>query len=253
LFTGLEVEDLIMRDKTPISRKPDIDIEEAEFRAGFSELLAKAPAHVLRTHSFFSVPANLPPWFDTGLDLSTGESVTVFAVGRTHLSHELNLWLYPDMQLWFRIGELGKVFRGTRYSHTFLVRQAGRLFLGNYFPGEWATRMGATAVGTDAYRQMDGGNCVLVVRWAVQPPEGLKRMVALGDVASLMALEIERLEHPISPPHGWEYLWFLGPAEIYTEGSPSPQRPSIVCYTHEDAGILHKDVSLPLTHDARLR
>jgi hypothetical protein len=45
----------------------------------------------------------------------------------------------------------------------------------------------------------------------------------------------------------------LGPAEIYTEGAPSAQRSSIVCYTHEDAGILHKAVSLPLTHDARLR
>jgi hypothetical protein len=66
-----------MRDKTPISRKPTIDIAEAEFRAGFSELLAKASAHVVRTHSFFSLPANLPPWFDTGVDLSTGESVTV--------------------------------------------------------------------------------------------------------------------------------------------------------------------------------
>ena len=242
-----------MRDKTLAPRKPDGDMAEADFRAGFSELLAKAPAHMLRTHTFFSVPANLPPWFDTGLDLDAGESVTVFAVGRTYLSRELNLWFYPDMQLWYRIGELGNVFRGTRYSHTFLVREAGRLFLGNYFPGEWATRTGATAVGTDAYRQMEGGICVLVVRWAVQPLEGLKRLVAFGDVASLMALEIERLEHPVSPPQSWEYLWFLGPAEIYTAGPPAPQSPSIVCYTHEDAGILHKDVSLPLTHDARLR
>jgi hypothetical protein len=83
--------------------------------------------------------------------------VTVFAIGRTHLSCELNLWLYPDMQVWFRIGELGNLFRGTGYSLTFLVREAGRLFLGNYFPGEWTTRTGARAVGTDAYRQMNGG------------------------------------------------------------------------------------------------
>jgi len=230
-----------------------MDLAEAEFRAGFSELLAKAPAHMPRTHSFFSLPANQPPWFDTGLDLNAGEPVTVFAMGRTYLSHELNLCVYPDMQLWYRIGELGNVFRGTRYSHTFLVREAGRLFLGNYFPGEWSTRTGATAVGTDAYGQVDGGVCVLVVRWAAQPLEGLKRLLALGDVASLVALEIERLEHPVVPPHDWEYLWFLGPAEIYSAGAPAPQRPSIVCYTHEDAGILHKDVSLPLTFDTRLR
>jgi hypothetical protein len=126
-----ETEDLIMPDQTTVPRKPDIDIAEAGFRAGFSELLATAPPHILRAHSFFSVPANLPPWFDTGLDLGAGESLTVVAIGRTYFSHERNLCVYPDMQLWYRIGELGSVFRGTRYSHTFLVREGGRLFLGN--------------------------------------------------------------------------------------------------------------------------
>jgi len=243
----------MMRDKTRALRKLDIDMAEADFRARFSALLAKAPPYTLRTHAFFSVPANLPPWFDTGVELTVGEQVTVFTVGRPCLSRELNLWFHPDIQLWYRIGETGNVFRGTRYSHTFPLREAGRLFLGNYFPGEWATRTGATAVGTDAYRQMEGGLCVLVVRWAVQPLEGLKRLVALGDVASLLSSEIDRLEHPVSPPPGWEYLWFLGPAEIYTAGPPAPQRPSIVCYTHRDAAILHKDVSVPLTRDTRLR
>jgi hypothetical protein len=243
-----------MDDKTRALRKLDIEMTEADFRARFSALLDKAPPHTLRTHAFFSVPANQPPWFDTGMDLSAGEQVTVFAVGRPLLSRELNLWFHPDIQLWYRIGETGNVFRGTRYSHTFPVREAGRLFLGNYFPGEWATRTGATAVGTDAYRQMEGGLGVVVVRWAVQPLEGLQRLGALGDVASLLAAEIDRLEHPVQPPLGWEYLWFLGPAEIYTAGPLAPsQRPSIVCYTHRDAAILHKDVSVPLTQDTRLR
>src|SRR5262245_28464263 len=243
-----------MDDKTRALRKLDIDMTEADFRARFSALLGKAPPQTLRTHGFFSVPANQPPWFDTGLDLSAGEQVTVFAVGRPLLSRELNLWFHPDIQLWYRIGETGNVFRGTRYSHTFPVREAGRLFLGNDFPGEGATRTGATAVGTDAYRQMEGGLGVLVVRWAVEPSQGLKRLVALGDVSSLLAAEIDRLENPVSPPPGWEYLWFLGPSEIYTAGPPAPsQRPSIVCYTHRDAAILHKDVSVPLTKDARLR
>jgi hypothetical protein len=244
----------MMNDKTRALRKLDLNMTEAEFRAHFSALLAKAPPHTLRTHAFFSVPANQPPWFDTGVDLSAGEQVTVIAVGRSLLSRELNLWFHPDMQLWYRIGETGNVFRGTRYSHTFTVREAGRLFLGNYFPGEWATHTGAIAVGTDTYRQIEGGLGVVVVRWAVQPLEGLKQLVTLGDVTSLLASEIDRLEHPVMPPPGWEYLWFLGPSEIYTTGSPTPsQRPSIICHTYRDAAILHKDVSVPLTRDTRLR
>jgi hypothetical protein len=141
---------MAVRDKIQALRKLNIDMTEAEFRAHFSALLEKAPPHTLRTYAFFSVPATQPPWFDIGVDLTAGEQVTVFAVGRPLLSRELNLWFHPDMQLWYRIGAAGHIFRGTRYSHTFTVSEAGRLFLGNYFPGEWATRTGAIAVGRDA-------------------------------------------------------------------------------------------------------
>src|SRR5579871_4648327 len=119
--------------------KPHGDMAEAEFRARFSALLTSAP-HLLHEYTFFSVPATLPPWFDTGIDLTAGEQVTVFVVGRVWLARELDLWVPPDFQLWYRVGDTGDVFRGTRCSHTFAVREAGRLFLGNYFPGEWATR-----------------------------------------------------------------------------------------------------------------
>src|SRR5690242_11663188 len=88
-----------MVDKTRAFRKPDIDITEADFRARFSGLLTDAPPHTLRSYAFFSVPANVPPWYDTRLDLSAGEQVTVIAVGRTYLSRELNLCFDPDMQV----------------------------------------------------------------------------------------------------------------------------------------------------------
>jgi hypothetical protein len=233
--------------------KPHGDMEEAEFRARFTALLAQAPPHLVRESAFVVVPATLPPWFDTGIELTAGEHVTVFAVGRVWLARALDLRVQPDVQLWYRIGDAGEVFRGTRCSHSFIVGETGRLFLGNYFPGEWATRTGALAVPADAYSQMEGGLCAVVVRWAVPPLEGLQQLVTLGDVASLLSSEIDRLVHPVTPPDGWEYLWFLGPAEIYTAGPPAPQRPSIQCYTHRDVGILHYDVSMPLTPDTRVR
>lgn len=37
------------------------------------------PPDTLLGHAFFSMPANEPPWFDTGLDLRAGEHVTVLA------------------------------------------------------------------------------------------------------------------------------------------------------------------------------
>lgn len=235
-------------------RKSTNEITEAEFRSGFASLLAKAPPNTVRASAFFLVPANQPPWFDTGLELQAGERVTIFVVGEAVLSREFNLSFHPDMQLWYRIGDAGNIFRGTRNSHTFTADEAGRLFLGSYFPGEWSTRSGAVSVGTEAYRMMEGGLGVYIVRWAAEPLDSLKRLAAHGDVGGLLALEVDRLENAVKPPHGWEYLWFLGPAEIYSVGQPAPsKRPSIACHTHRDAAILHKDVSAPLTRDTRLR
>lgn len=235
-------------------RKPESDLTEAEFQSGFAALLARAPAESVRGAAFFSVPANQPPWFDTGLELRAGERVSVFATGQAILSRDLGLGFHPDMQLWYRIGETGEIFRGTRNSHSFTVSQAGRLFLGSYFPGEWATRTGAIAVGTEAYRAMEGSLGVQVIRWSAEPLASLKQLMTLGDVGSLLASEVDRLEHAVQPPQGWEYLWFLGPSEIYSVGEAGPnRRASITCYTHRDAAILHKDVSLPLTKDTSLR
>ena len=177
----------MMEMRARAQSKPHSGMAEAEFRARFSALLAQAPPHVLRESAFVTVPANLPPWLDTGIALNAGEQVTVFAVGRVWLARELDLWVPPDFQLWYRIGETGDVFRGTRCSHTFAVREAGRLFFGNYFPGEWATRAGALAIPADAYSHMEGGLCAVVVRWAVPPLEGLQRLASLGDVASLLS------------------------------------------------------------------
>lgn len=235
-------------------RKPKSVQTAEEFRSGFAALLAEAPQNLAHSSAYFNTPANQPPWFDTGLDLEAGEQITVFLHGQTVLSRELNLWFHPDMRLWYRIGDAGHIFRGTRNSHTFTVGRAGRLYLGNYFPGEWSTRTGAVSVGSKAYRAMEGGIGVQVVRWATEPLEGLKRLMALGDVGVLLASEIHRLEHGVRPPQGWDYLWFLGPSEIYSVGQSVPGgRPSIACYTHRDAAILHKDVSVPLTRDTRLR
>jgi hypothetical protein len=234
-------------------RKPSIDLTQREFRSRLSALLEKVPPNTLAGHAFFSIPANQPPWFDTSLDLRAGEHITVVAVGSAVLSSELDLLFFPDMQLWYRIGESGTVFRGTRQSHSFSANEPGRLYFGSYFPGEWGTRTGTVTVGTDAYRQMQGGLEVLVLRWAVQPLEGLQRILAVGDVESLLASEIDRLQHAVKPPAGWDYLWFLGQSEIYGAGSLSPaQRPSITCYTQRNAAILHKDVSVPLAPDTRL-
>lgn len=66
-------------------KKPHSELKQEEFQSGLSALLEKVPQNVLRGHAFFTIPANQPPWFDTGVDLRAGEYITVLAAGSATL------------------------------------------------------------------------------------------------------------------------------------------------------------------------
>jgi hypothetical protein len=219
----------------------------AEFRAGFERLLASLPAGLVRDHAFFDMPANRPPWLDTGIDLEPREWATSFSRGRTCLDGT-DLWFGPDFQVWRRIGAMGTVARGTRAGDTFDAPQGGRLHLASYFPGEWSTPTGELATPPEAYGAVSGDFTVLVIRWRVDPLSGLRALAAQGDVNGFVADEIDRLTHPAPPPRDWSYLWFLGPAEIYRADEGA-----ICCRTRRDVGLIVKDAPLPFTPDVRLR
>ena len=238
-----------------LPKRPSTDIHAlsfTEFRERFEPLLGPLRVTVVRDFAFIDLPCNRPPWLDTGIDLDAGQWVTTFAVGKTHLAGA-EFWFGADFQLWCRVGAEGEVFRGTRASQSFVTDEPGRLYLASYFPGEWATRQGSLNTPEEVYAQASGHLAVLVIRWKAEPAEGLQALAALGDVEGLVAGEIDRLLHPASPPPGWNYLWFVGPAEIY-QPSLAPGRQSVIgCHTHRDVGLLQKDVDLPLRPRTRLR
>jgi hypothetical protein len=220
-----------------------------------SRILAAAPPGVVRDHRWISVPADRPPWLDTGVDVAEGEQLTWFASGRTYLSRALDIWAGAHFQLWARIGADGTVFRGVRSGHSFAATRAGRLFLASYFPGEWADPTGRLATDPRLYRKVSGGMRVLLIRWApgVTPLDGLVALARAGDDHGVLADELDRLTAPVEPPEGWSHLWFLGPSEIFTAGPSSDGRPCIRCDTQEDVAILQKDAPLALTAATRLR
>lgn len=203
------------------------------------------------TSRFLDLPANRPPWTDTGIDLEPGQSVSAFATGRVYLSRLLDVWVGPSFQLWFRVGEQGPVFRGTRDTHTFEAARGGRLWIASYFPGEWADPDGRLGTDPREYARAEGGLSALLVRW----PRG-------RDIAGLYAAwardphapgpvraEAERLAGAVTPPESWEYLWLLGPGEIYRPTVTPQGQPAIACDTHGDVGILRREARMPLSAD----
>jgi hypothetical protein len=227
-----------------------------DFRSEIQPWVDALPRDAVAGFAFVDMPATRPPWVDSGLDLETGETFTVFAQGRVYLSRALDVWTPPWFQVWYRVGERGTIFRGTRDLQSFTVASAGRLWLANYFPGEWSDTVGALATPEAEYAKVSGGNSLVLVKWArgVDAAATLRSSLAARRVPRSLARHIERLADPVvTPPDRWEYLWFLGPAEIYRPSLAPGGRPSIDCRTQGDTGILLCDAHLPLEPGTTLR
>lgn len=233
----------------PPGKYPDVD--EATFRRDVSAMIESAPPGLLRSHAIVHLPGNRPPWFDTGLDLVEGEQVTWLASGRVYLSGLLDIFVEPHFQLWGRIGT-GPVFNGARATHTFRVDRPGRLDLASYFPGEWADPSGRLGTSPAEYAAIEGGMTVAILRWQVEPLEGLESLARSATAHPLVALEIDRLSNPVPPPRGWQLLWYLGESEIYRDATGEGGEAEIACHTHGDVGILRKDLDVPLEPTTRL-
>lgn len=232
-----------------MQEQPQLD--DAAFRSHFEALLAQVAGGTVKDHHFLRVESNRPPWTDTGIDLEAGDQVSTFSTGRTSITGT-PLSFSSQFQIWFRIGEDGEIFRGTRASYSFTVDRPGRLYVGTNFPGEFATRTGGLSVPVEAYDMAEGDLSLLLVRWQTPPLEGLMRLSAFGDVDGLIATEIDRFANQVPVPKGWDYLWFIGPAEIYKDCDEHGREHAICCHTDKNGALLIKDCELPLKPGTRI-
>jgi len=239
------VQQLVKR--TAPGKRPMID--DAEFRSSLEEWIASAPAGAIKSHAFVFVPGDRAPWLNTGVDVQAGETFSWLAAGRVVLSRLFDIYFEPDFQLWARIGD-GPVFSGTRATHSFTAEHSGRLWLASYAPGQWADPSGKLATPESVYRGLRGGISVLLIRWAGNALAGLESCEP--DMHGFRALELDRLTNTVPCPENWNYLWFLGDAEIYCAQTGDNARPEIACITCGDGAILQHDLDVPLERDSRL-
>lgn len=213
------------------------------------------PPDVLAEHRWVELPATRVPWSESGLAVNAGDAITWFAAGRVHLSRTLDIWVPPSFQLWARVGDSGTIFRGTRDTHTFHAAQSGSLALASYFPGEWSTPDGELGHGAADYGKVSGGMSILLVKWQrdVDPAAALAALGNASPPPGPVKAESARLAAAVAPPQGWDYLWYLGPGEMYRSGVTTDGHASICCDTHGDVGILRHPAEAPLVPHTMLR
>jgi Protein of unknown function (DUF3047) len=238
-------------------------ITEEEFRERFSELLERAPQGLIRNYAFFSLPARLSTWLDTGIELGAGEAVTLFTAVRTSpppeadaaTSPELSLWQCVSLDalarrgVWHRVGADGEPLLGPRSSHTVVAPRSGRLFLASRPISE--SRPEDDPLADVQPPSID--RCALAVRWTGDALEGLETLRAAGDVSGLVSSELARQQAVIELPEGWQYPPQGGPMEQFAADLGRSTGPVIGCYSRCNGALLHKDAVLAFRPGTKLR
>ena len=203
--------------------------------------------------------ADMAPWLDTGMNIQPGEQVSVLLNGKVWLSRHYDISLEAPIQVWRRIGPEGKISRGRQATDTFVAEQGGTIQLKN-LPTRWLNTQGAYQ-GEPAPFNPDagGGVSVAVIRWApgTDVAAELAKLAGRENSPTWSKAEANRLKTASRQPVGWQYLWELGPADIFSEqhadsrdGGPSHR---IDAHTNNDVAILQKEVNLPLSAETALQ
>jgi hypothetical protein len=214
------------------------------FRARVERVVAALGERVLRC-DFVSVPARSDPWLASGVRLEAGQPITLLAEGRVYLSRLFDVGFGPGIGLWQRVGD-GSLAKIAGSATTFVADRSGMLFFTSKPPGEFADRSGSFEA-EPARSELAGGFCVAVIQWRSAAAESLAAAALLDD--SLFAPALRRLREPLVPPPGWQYLWRLGPSEVFTTDR---QDGSLCCDARADASILQFPVRRVLTRASRL-
>src|SRR5277367_5797629 len=136
-----------------------------EFERALEPITAAAGRDAIAQSWMVKLAANRPPWTPSGIELSTGDQVSVFSAGRASVIGASNVWVGSHFSMWMRIGVDGEIFRAPGHSYTFTAEKGGQLYLSNLFPGDWADRHGRLATNPRAYGRVTGTLAVLIVRW----------------------------------------------------------------------------------------
>lgn len=244
----LTAKTLSRRLRSRIEPAPDL----GKFAKEMQALLDSANDGLVRNASWLTISGSQVPWVASEMSLESGDEISYFVDGRIYANRFLDIYVSPALQIWCKIGSQGEVFRGTRNSHSFVAEHAGVLQFGNYFPNDWADKNGSRVQSDDVYASVHGEVKIVIVRWSGTAREGLQSLLEEGDVEGCLKSELDRLQQGDTTPVGWEYLWHVGPAEIYRDKHSHDGRPCIHCRTSSDVGILQKAVDLPLEESSEI-
>ncbi|MGL4311307.1 MAG: DUF3047 domain-containing protein [Paracoccaceae bacterium] len=219
--------------------------EDGAFAGSLQTLFDTAGGKALgRIVPFTLTPASLP-WEQKLLPVAAGQPVTFLLSGRWYMSREIDLWFEPGF-VFFARPEGGTLFNPMENAATMVADRDGMLEIARS-AGELADAGGNLAIPVEAYTAGIGRVEGVAIAWNVDPAEGLRRLLAAGDVDGIVEHAQKRVVFPDMTPEGWHNHFHFGEAGVFRQN-----RDEMTCRTHKTVSILRRDVDLELAEDLHL-
>lgn len=216
-----------------------------DFRARIERVLKTLGDAVLRCDWIEQAPSGAA-WIETGVSVAPGQALSLLADGMIYASRAFDVGFGPGVGLWYRIGE-SEVSKIVGQASTVYSPGGGALRLALKPPGEFADR-GGDFLPQPARDRMGGGFRVAIVQWRGDPAPALAAGASLDP--EFFGAALARLQSPVDPPAGWNYLWRLGQGEIFSPAADAPAE--LCCHTRADVGILQFPVDRAFTQESRV-
>jgi hypothetical protein len=176
--------------------------------------------------------------------VAAGDQVAVFADGTADLQ---GLWFEPRHLLWWRIGADGDATELIDNHETLTASQDGTLFVALRPPTIlWTDRRGTFPAPFVESEAVPVEFEVELLRLNGDARAALEVLAAGNDPDASAALAAADARKPL--PGGFEHLWFLGRANVWTNGALDG-RPGITADTDDDASIVRLPLNVDLTDE----
>ncbi|MCC7250557.1 DUF3047 domain-containing protein [Hyphomicrobium sp.] len=223
-------------------------LDRAEFIDRLDALIARAKSPELLDVRVFEITSSDLPWKDIDLTLAKGQQATFLLGGRLWLSREQDLWAEPGVAFHARTRGTRPIYNPMSNTGTMTAAHDGPIEVARSF-AEFQNEDGEIWTPTDAYLKTEVRIYGLALVWRKSALDGLRSLLAHGDVGGVIGAEIDRLETSRKLPEGWNNLYMLGGGPVIFNDLGGGE---IACEPLKNAGILQRPVSIELKPGTKL-
>ena len=170
-------------------------LDEKAFVGGLKDLIERARSPELAQFSVFKLGGADMPWKELGLTAAKGQQVTFLVGGRIWLARDYDLWAEPGVGFHARSRGKRPIYNPMSNTGTMTAANDGAVEIARSL-GEWDNEDGVLWTPKEDYQKVDVDMYGVALAWRGDAVDGIKSLMAHGDVDGVLGAELARLQSP---------------------------------------------------------